>query len=214
MAATPLPPPADDGAPTLGRPARRALRGARRRLALPILGAALLGACATGNADDAGPAATEEAKATNVISALEATYVVEQFFQPTPTPLPYATRLPVLANLRVTSDVGDQNRPADQLTVYDRSGPLYAAAQINSLHPGQVVAASWQDAQGNEVGSSTVDIDNDRELVWIALRWDGAGAAPSGSYAVVISVRGPGTGSDGTPRVVNTEIGSITFRIQ
>ena len=175
---------------------------------------ALLAGCATGNVRDAGPVATEEALATNVIAGLEATSVVDQFFDPTATPLPYPTRLPVLAQLRVTSDVGEQNRPTNQLSVYNRGGPLYAAAQIGDLHPGQVVVASWRDSQNNEVAVSEVDIDNDRELVWIPLQWDGASFAAPGNHSVIISVRGPGTNSDGEPGVVRTDIGSITFTVQ
>lgn len=173
-----------------------------------------LAGCATGNADDAGPVATEEAKATNVISALEATNVVEQFFQPTPTPLPYPTRLPVLANIRITTDVGDQNRPTNQITTYTRTGPLYVAAQIADLHPGQTVIASFRDSAGNEVATSSVAIENDRELVWIALQWDGASSAPAGRYAAIVLVEGPGMNEDAEPATVRTEVDSITFQVQ
>ena len=170
--------------------------------------------CATGNADDSGPIATEEAKATNVISALEATNVVEQFFKPTPTPPPYPTRLPAVANIRMTTDVGDQNRPTNQCMTCSRSGPLYVAAEIADLHPGQTVVASFRDDNGNEFFSGSVAIGNDRELVWIAIQWDGAGSAPGGDYAAVVSVEGPGTNDEGEPATVRTEVGSIAFRIQ
>ena len=174
----------------------------------------LLAGCATGNADDAGPVATEQAQETNVISGLEATNVVEQFFKPTPTPLPYPTRLPALANIRMTTDVGDQNRPTNQCSTCGRGGPLYVAAEIADLHPGQTVVASFRAADGTELFSGAVNIENDRELVWIAIQWDGAGGAPSGSYAAVVLVEGPGTDPDGEPTTVRTEIGSITFQLQ
>ena len=179
-----------------------------------VLAVGLMAGCATGNADDAGPLATEEAKATNVISALEATNVVEQFFQPTPTPLPYPTRLPVLANIRMTTDVGDQNRPTNQCSTCSRSGPIYVAAEIADLHPGQTVVASFRDDTGNELFSGSVAIANDRELVWIAIQWDGAGGVAGGSYAAVVSVEGPGLNDEGEPATVRTEIGSIAFQIQ
>jgi hypothetical protein len=189
------------------------LRGAGSRWACLVL-TALLAGCATGNADDAGPVATEQAQETNVISGLEATNVVEQFFKPTPTPLPYPTRLPALANIRMTTDVGDQNRPTNQCSTCSRSGPLYVAAEIADLHPGQSVVASFRAADGTELFSGAVNIENDRELVWIAIQWDGAGGAPSGSYAAVVLVEGPGTDPDGEPATVRTEIGSITFNLQ
>ena len=182
--------------------------------ALSLVAVALLAGCATGNVADVGPVATEEAQATNVISALEATNVVKQFFKPTPTPLPYPTRLPALANIRMTTDVGDQNRPTNQCTVCGRGVPLYVAAEIADLHPGQRVVASFRADDGTELFSGSVAIENDRELVWIAIQWDGAGGVPSGSYAAVIFVEGPGTNADGEPATVGTEIGSITFQIQ
>ena len=182
--------------------------------ALSLLAVALLAGCATGNADDVGPVATEEAQATNVISALEATNVVKQFFKPTPTPLPYPTRLPALANIRMTTDVGDQNRPTNECTICGRSGPLYVAAEIADLHPGQRVIASFRAADGTELFSGSVSIGNDRELVWIPIQWDGAAGAPSGKYAAVVLVEGPGTDAEGEPATVQTEIGSITFQIQ
>ncbi len=184
------------------------------RLLTILLVLGVLAGCATGNADDAGPAATEDAESTNVVSDLEATNVVEQFFQPTPTPLPYPTRLPALANIRITSDLGDQNRPTNQCSSCSRNGPLYVAAEIADLHPGQTVVASFRADDGTELFSGSVSIQNDRELVWIAIQWDGASSAPSGSYAAVVLVEGPGTDTDGEPVPVRTEIGSITFQIQ
>ncbi len=203
---------------TRGRPCfpawLQAPRRAIRHLLTTLIPAALLAGCATGNADDAGPVATEAAEATNVISGLEATNVVEQFFKPTPTPLPYPTRIPAVHNIRITTDVGAQNVPTNQRTTYNRDGPLYVAAEIADLHPGQTVIGSFRSGDGTELFAGSVDIENDRELVWIPIQWDGASNAPAGSYQAVIIVEGPGTNGDGEPDTVRTEIGSITFQIQ
>ena len=176
---------------------------------------AVLSACASGNADSANEAATREARqATNVVGNIEATQVVREFFAETATPSPYPTVLSSLANLRLTTSLRDQDAPGDTVHTYQRgSGPLYADAQIANLFPGQRVIAVWSQ-DGNTLQISEVNIENPRELVWIALRWDIPTSAPSGTYTVSIQVVGPGTNDEGTPADVTTEIGSVVFRVE
>jgi hypothetical protein len=174
-----------------------------------------LSACASGNADSANEAATREAKqATNVVGNIEATQVVREFFAETATPSPYPTVLPSLANLRLTTSLRDQDAPGETVHTYFRgSGPLYADAQIANVFPGQRVVAVWSQG-GNTLQTTEVNIENPRELVWVALRWDIPSSAPSGTYTVSILVAGPGTNDEGTPADVSTEIGSVVFQVQ
>ena len=174
----------------------------------------VLAGCSTGSVRDAAVEATQSAEETNVVANMEATQVVRQFFDPTPTPSPAPTVLPTLANLQLATSIGEQNRPQDQIYVYRRGGaPLYVAAQIGSLNPGQRVIASWRDSGGNVLHETDVAIENQRELVWIAQRWDVPGSLPGGTYSVFILVEGDGRDNDGKPARVTTEIGSLVFQI-
>ena len=132
-----------------------------------------LSACASGNAERADEAATRESeRSTNVVANIEATQVVQEFFETTVTPSPWPTAISTLVNLRLTTSLRDQDAPGDTVYSYTRgSGPLYADAQVADLHPGQRVIAVWS-FDGQSVQTTEVGIDNERELVWIALRWD------------------------------------------
>ena len=173
-----------------------------------------LSACASGNAERADEAATRESeRSTNVVANIEATQVVQEFFETTVTPSPWPTAISTLVNLRLTTSLRDQDAPGDTVYSYTRgSGPLYADAQVADLHPGQRVIAVWS-LDGQSVQTTEVGIDNERELVWIALRWDIPTSAPAGTYSVSIQVVGPGMNDEGTPADVATEIGSLVFRV-
>lgn len=174
----------------------------------------MLSACASGNADGANEAATREARqSTNVVAEIEATQVVREFFGDEVSPTPFPTIVPSLANLRLTTGLRDQNAPADTVYRYARgSGPLYADAQVANVFPGQRVVAVWS-LDGNVMQTTEVDIENPHDLVWIAMRWDIPGSAPSGRYVVSIQVYGPGTNDEGTPTDVSTELGSVVFQV-
>lgn len=176
----------------------------------------VLGACSTGDAEDAEVAATREAgRATNVVAAIEATQVVREFFSPTEEPPPHPTTVPSLANLRLTTSLRDQDAPGDTIYTFRRGdSPLYADAQVANVGPGQRVVAVWANSSGEVVERTAVGMENERELVWVPLRWDVPGSLPGGSYSVTIQVVGPGANEEGTPTdEVATEIGSLVFRI-
>lgn len=120
--------------------------------------------------------------------------------------------MPSLANLRLTDSLRDQDAPANNLYRVSRGSTIYADAQIANLFPGQRVQALWKDS-GNVIATSEVAIENERELVWIALRWDVPSSVPSGTYAVVIQVVGPGVDADGNEIEIVTEIGSLVFQM-
>ena len=177
---------------------------------------AALAACTTGDAEDAERAATREAgRATNVVSAIEATQVVREFFRPTEKAPPHATVVPSLANLRLTTSLRDQDAPGEAIYTFRRGGePLFADAQVANVGPGQRVVAVWINSGGEVVERSSVGLENERELVWIPLRWEVPASIPGGTYTVVIQVVGPGINDEGTPTDEDvTEIGSLVFRI-
>lgn len=182
-------------------------------LAVIALLAVTLAACASGNAESADEAATRRAaESTNVVGDVEATQIIKNFFEPTPKPSPYPTQLPVLANLLITTNPSD-NGAGPAIYSYNRSsGTLSAQAQISHLQEGEVVVAVWTKG-GDTVGVSEVAIGNDHDLAWVTLQWNDSTSASSGSYAVHIQVRGPGTNDDGTPADVTTELGSLVFSI-
>lgn len=188
-----------------------------RSLMLAGLILAVLAGCSTGDAEDAEIAATRgAAESTNVVADIEATQVVREFFAPTEEPSPDPTVLPSLANLRLTTSLGDQDAPGETIYTFRRGGsPLYADAQVANVGPGQRVVAIWVDSSGNVVERTSVGMENARELVWIPLRWDVPNSIPGGSYSVIIEVLGPGTNDDGTPVDDDvTELGSLVFRIE
>jgi hypothetical protein len=146
------------------------------------------------------------------VADIEATQVVREFFGPTSEPTSYPTQIPSLANLTLTDSLRDQDTPGNRLYTVNRGSTVFADAQIANLNPGQRVVALWKDG-GNVVATSEVAIENERELVWIALRWDVPSSVNSGTYAVVIQVIGPGTNGEGTPVEATTEIGSLVFEM-
>ena len=177
----------------------------------------LLSACSTGDAEDAEIAATRQAEdSTNVVADIEATQVVREFFAPTEDAQPAPTVVPSLANLRLTTTLRDQDAPGETIYTFRRGGsPLYADAQVANVGPGQRVVAVWINSSGEVVERTSVGMENERELVWIPLRWDVPGSMPGGTYTVVIQVLGPGTNDDGTPVDDDvTELGSLVFRIE
>ncbi len=193
-------------------PRRQLPRWAASSLAILIC-VVMLSACATGDADREQEVATRDAdRSTNVVADIEATQVAREFFGPTKEPTAYPTMLPSLANLKLTTSLRDQDAPGNELYRVSRGGTIYADAQIANLNPGQRVVALWKDS-GQVVATSEVSIENERELVWIPLRWDVPGSVSSGTYAVVIQVIGPGTNDEGTPEESTTEIGSLVFEM-
>ena len=198
------------------RPIRSRPRGVRglQFVLIGMLAMASLAGCSTGGAERSEEAATRDAvQSTNVVANIEETQIIREFFAPTETPPPYPTVIPSLANLRLTTELRDQDQPGQTIYTYNRSGgTLYADAQVANIGPGQTVIALWM-RNGDVVDTTEVNIENQRELVWIPLSWNNASSASSGEYAVVIQVRGPGTNDDGTPSEVTTEIGSLVFRV-
>lgn len=195
---------------------RQVTNDARHRLwPILIMGMLVLltlAACSTGSAETANEASTKEAdEATNVVANIEATQVVDEFFGPTEEPTAYPTRMPSLNDLKLTTSLRSGDAPGNSVSSVQSGSTIYADAQIANLFPGQRVVALWKDS-GNIIASSEVKIENERELVWIPLRWDVPGGMSSGTYAVVIQVIGPGFES-GTPVELTTEIGSLVFRI-
>lgn len=182
-------------------------------LGVGLLLVTVLAACSTGNAETANEASTREAaESTNVVAEIEETQVVSEFFGPTKEPTAYPTRMPSLNDLKLTTELRDQNAPGNQLYIVSEDTTVYADAQVANLFPGQRVVALWKDS-GNVIATSEVQIDNERELVWIPLRWDVPAGTPPGTYAVVVQVVGPGF-EEGTPVELTTEIGSLVFEIQ
>ena len=178
---------------------------------------AVLAGCSTGDAEDAERAATREAaRATNVVSAIEETQVVREFFSPTEEALADPTTVPSLANLRLTTSLRDQDAPGETIYTFRRGGStLYADAQVANVGPGQRVVALWVNSNGDVVERSSVGLENQRELVWVPLAWEGANSASGGTYTVVIQVIGPGMNDEGTPVDDDvTELGSVVFRIE
>jgi hypothetical protein len=169
-------------------------KGQRERLKWPfslfslLLLAVSLTACASGNAREAEPFATKDAEKTAVVSGAHETAIVERFF-PTPgTPAPTATPIAVLETLVLTTSLGPNNEPQQEVRGASGSGTLYADALVHHLTKGSVASAVWTNNDGTALYSSELPISENTDTAWLAFQWNVDGSLPHGDYIVYVYV--------------------------
>jgi hypothetical protein len=171
------------------RTLRRRLPRVRRALsgfwALAVLGLTLAG-CATGQMDEARIAETREATRGAILDDVQATNVVKEFFKPTATPLPTSTPVPTLATLTLSTQLGSNNQPVNEVGSVRQGARVYAVAEIHDLREGQTVTAVWTTEDGGEVGRSDVSVDRSLGAAWVPLEW--TANVGFGNYAVYVYV--------------------------
>jgi hypothetical protein len=145
-----------------------------------------LAACSTGRADEARVAATREATRGAELPAVQATNIVNQFFEPTASPEPSRTPLPTLATLTLATSLGANNQPVNEVESVRSGSTFYAVAEIHNLQSGQTVFAVWSNSAGGEVGRSSLEVDRGYSAAWVPLQWT-ANVGP-GAYAVYLYV--------------------------
>jgi hypothetical protein len=145
-----------------------------------------LAGCATGRADEARIAETQEATRGAVVPAVQATNVVKEFFKKTSTPLPTMTPAPTLATLTLSTQVGSNNQPLNEVGSVRQGGQVYAVAEIHDLSKGQTVTAVWTTSSGGEVGRSQVPVAQSMSAAWVPLQW--VANVGYGNYAVYVYV--------------------------
>lgn len=168
----------------------RARPGNRKRLFAGALLSALLvvtlGACATGNVEEARIAETREASKEAVLPAVQATKIVKEFFPDTPTPMPTATPLPTIATLTLATQIGADNQPVNEVGSVTPGSTVYAVAQIYHLSAGETAIAVWTTNDGTEIGRTEVPIDRSIDGAWVPFQW--TASVGSGTYAVYVYV--------------------------
>jgi len=156
-------------------------------LLLVILVVALVG-CASGNAREAEPFATRDAEKTAVMSEAQQTAIIDRFF-PTPGK---ATKEPtpivVLESLVLTTSLGSNNEPQQEVRGVSGTGTLYAAALCHYLTKGSVATAYWTNKDDAVAYSSEISIDENAETRWLAFQWNIDGSLPPGEYVVYIYI--------------------------
>lgn len=172
-------------------PTRNATLAHMRRRPRPITWAALplvllLAGCATGNATEQRAAETREATRGAVVADVQATNVVKEFFPPTPSPEPTWTPAPTLATLTLSTQIGSNNQPTNEVGSVRQGASVYAVAELHNLQPGQVVVAIWRTSDGVEVGRTELGVDRGLSAAWVPLQWTANVAY--GSYAVYLYV--------------------------
>jgi hypothetical protein len=164
----------------------------RRSTAVPLLLLALLivplAACASGNAREAEPFATRDAEETAVMPEAQQTALIERFF-PTPgEPTKEPTPIVVLESLVLTTSLGSNNEPQQEVRGVSGTGTLYADALCHYLTKGSVATAYWTNKDDTVVYTSELRIDADAETQWLAFQWNVDGSQPPGNYAVYIYI--------------------------
>jgi hypothetical protein len=156
-------------------------------LLLAILLVSLV-SCASGNAREAEPFATRDAEKTAVMSDAQQTAIIDRFF-PTPGK---ATKEPtpivVLETLVLTTSLGSNNEPQQEVRGVSGTGTLYADALCHYLTKGSVATAYWTNKDDTVVYSSEVPIEEDAETRWLAFQWNIDGSLPPGEYVVYIYI--------------------------
>jgi hypothetical protein len=150
----------------------------------------LLAGCAGGTKDDARQAAEREATEAAVVAAAEATQVFATYFAGTPSPQPSPTPAAKLASLVLSSRIGTDGAPGDNISGVFGASRIYAAAQIAGLQRGWTVQAVWRRADGKQVAESSVELDSVVSPMWLAFPWDVPAGAPPGDYGVFIYING------------------------
>ena len=163
---------------------RRALTALCSGLLLLVV----LTACASGSAEEARLGQARDAATDPDLPRQQATRTAERFFPKTPTPTPAPPPLPTVAELVMTVGFGGDAPQGRYASVPADAGTVYAAALLNGVHDGQVVAASWVDAVGGTVNTSRVEIEADAGQRWVGLPLDLNGALAPGEYAVYLFV--------------------------
>jgi hypothetical protein len=120
------------------------------------------------------------------VADIQATNVVKEFFPPTASPEATRTPLPTLATLTLSTQIGSNNQPTNEVGSVRQGGNVYAVAELHNLQPGQTVVAVWETLDGAEVGRSEVEVDRGISAAWVPLQWT-ANVGP-GEYAVTIWV--------------------------
>lgn len=147
-----------------------------------------LTACASGNAREAEPFATKDAEKTRVVVSAHETAIVERFF-PTPgTPDPTSTPIAVLETLVLTTALGPDNAPQQEVRGVSGSGTLYADALVHHLTKEAVARAVWTTTDGTAVYNSKIPIHQDTETAWLPFQWNVDGSLPRGDYIVYVYV--------------------------
>jgi hypothetical protein len=147
-----------------------------------------LSACASGNAREAAPFATKDAEKTEVVAGAHETAIVERFF-PTPgTPDPTSTPIAVLESLVLTTSLGSDNSPQQEVRGVSGSGTLYADALVHHLTKGAVATAVWTNSDGTALYSSDIPIKEDTETAWLPFQWNVDVSLPRGDYIVYVYV--------------------------
>jgi hypothetical protein len=153
-----------------------------------LLLAVSLTACASGNAREAEPFASKEAEKTEVVPGAHETAIVQRFF-PTPgTPEPTSTPIVTLETLVLTTSLGSDNSPQQEVRGVSGSGTLYADALVHNLTKGSVASAVWTNQDGVSIYSSDIPIKQNAESAWLPFQWNVDGTLPHGNYIVYIYV--------------------------
>lgn len=101
--------------------------------------------------------------------------------------MPTQTPAPTLATLTLSTSLGSNNEPRNEVESVGNGSTVYAVAEMYGLRPGQVATAVWTTSDGAEVYRSSIGIDRSYDRVWVPFEWN-AGGAGSGQYAVYIYV--------------------------
>jgi hypothetical protein len=149
--------------------------------------AILLGACANGDAEEAHIAETREATRGAILPGVQATNIVEEYFPPTATPGATETPLPTLAALNLSSGVGANNQPTNEMESVRQGATFYAVAQIYHLRAGETITAVWTRDDGTEIDRVSVPVSKDSSGEWVPFQLSAAGVG-GGTYAVYIYV--------------------------
>lgn len=148
---------------------------------------ALLAGCASGTATDARRGQRQDTAEEANLPAQQATFTAQEYFPPTPTPLPTRPPAPALASLVIALALGAGNEPVDEYAaVPTNAGTIYASARLDGLRAGQVVSASWTDANNTVVATSRFDIPAGADRDWVALPLALDGSLAPGDYAVYL----------------------------
>lgn len=161
---------------------------------------AMLGACASGDIEDARRGAAVDLDATPDLAAEQATHTAQLFKPGTPGPTEAARRPTTLEALVITLDLGPGNAPRDQYSgVPSSAGTVYADALLRNLRGGQIVSVEWVSESGILISSSSIEVGADAAQAWVAMPLQLGGLTP-GDYAAFINVD-------------DTALNSIVFRV-
>lgn len=164
------------------------------RLVAPALFALALAGCGTGSADESRLYQEQDATEESQVVSVQQTETA-RFFSGTPTAGPTSTPQPVLSMLKLSTSVGGNGEPLNEVTSASVGGTIYISARIHDVSAGGRYYAILGRKDGTSITQSEITVEQNATNLWLSFPFAINGTLPGGEYAAFIYIDGVLLGS-------------------